>query len=298
MKEYDIFLKKQPEGEIIVYMLTYYANFSVRNGLLVNIDAYEKALKKLSISNRLGLQANVSSMTKRTFEQVQDGIGITAYPNFLAKKYVEYIEPNIINIKTPAIDIAPVMLLGEVRDSIKVSQSVAELKRSLERFSEKFCVQANIAEMTKVCFECYGEEFALAPVVDDLLYRDIHFNGASSIELKASASAALKRYRLLIELDNNCILGSMIPLLDVDNNRLSTIDNRSLLELMYQMTDKRPFIDTTLIQGYTFLHGVDSKMLADIDGETLDKLSYTIPSDLPYIDNMTLEELDYVILED
>lgn len=298
MKEYDIFLKKQPEGEIFVYMLTYYANFSVRNSLLIDIDAYEKALKKLTINNRLVLQAKVAGTKKRAFERVQNGIGITASPNFLVKKYVEYIEPNIINIKTPEIDVVPVMLLNGITDGIEISQSLSELKYGLEKFSNEFQVQANIAEMTKVVFEQYNDGLILKPVVDDLLYRDVHFNGASAIELAASASAALKRYRLLVELDNNCILGDMIPLSDIDTDALSAVDNRSLLELMYQMSTEHPFIDTTLIQGYIFLREMDDKSLADIDGEILDKLSHTIPSDLPYIDNMTLEELDYVILED
>lgn len=298
MKEYDIFLKKQPEGEIIVYMLTYYANFSVRNGLLIDVDAHEKALKKLSISNRLGLQAKVAGTKKRAFERVQNGIGISASPNFLVRKYVEYVEPSIINIKTPEIDVVPVMLLDGVNSGIEVTQSLSELKYEMEKFSNEFQVQANIAEMAKVVFEQYDDGFVLEPAVDDLLYRDIHFNGASAIELAASASAALKRYRLLIELDNNCILGSMIPLSDIDTDAISAIDNRSLLELMYQMSTEHPFIDTTLIQGYIFLREIDDKSLADIDGEILDKLSHTIPSDLPYIDNMTLEELDYVIFED
>lgn len=298
MREYDVLLKKQPEGNIFVYMLTYYSNFSVKNGLIIDIDAYEKAMKKLSISNRLGVQAVVSSTNKRDFEKVQNGLVIAATPNISARKFVEYIEPIIINIKPPEIDIIRVMILNGVNNGIEISQSLSELKYSLEKFSDEIHMQTDISEMTKVCVERYDDGFILTPYVENLLYRDIHFNGASAIEVAAAASAALKRYRLLIELDENCILGNMIPLLDIDDNAVSDIDDRRLLELMYQMTDEHPFIDTTLIQSYIYLREVDGKSLADIDAEILDALSYTLPADLPYIDNMTLEELDYVILED
>lgn len=204
MKEYDVFLNKQPEGEIIIYMLPYYGNFSVQNGLLIDAEVYAKITKKLHINDRIGLQAVVLSSNKHAFERVQNGIVITASTNFLAKKYVEDIETNIISIKVPDIDVVPTKVLYGADNSIGILESLSELKLCSEKFSSQLnIVQADISEMIKSSFEQCDGQIMLMPAIDDLLYRDSHLKGASAIGLTAFASIMLKRYRLLYEMDDN-----------------------------------------------------------------------------------------------
>ncbi len=279
-------------------MFTYYANLSVRQSLLIDTDLYEKAIKRIYAGNRLGLRARVSSTNKRGFERARNEIGIKASTSFHVKKFLNEIEPNIINMKAPQINIASVKFLNGLGNGIQTSQTLAELKHGLERFSDKLHILADVSEMKKICSEQYNGRLDLLPGIDNLLYRDTRFNGTSRIALEASVKASLKRCRLLIELDNNCALGGMIPLSDIDSGALSAIDGGSLLQMSYEMSTDKPFIDTTLIQGYIPLRDADAESLADIDGKTLETLSLTLPPDLPYIDNMTLEELDFVTLED
>lgn len=234
MKEYDIFLQKQPEGEIIIYMLAYYVNLSVRNGLLINAGLYEKAIKKIYAENCLEIQAKISKINKHIFERIQTQIGIAASSNFSAKKFVDSVGPDIIHIKTPEINVTPVELLSGANNDIEISQTLLELKYGAESVFDEFQVSADVSEIKKRDFEQYNDGILPVCRVDGIFYRDIYFNGTSSVELDASAGMALKRYRLLTELDNNSMADSQIPLSDSGGSGgVLSVDSMTLEELDY-----------------------------------------------------------------
>lgn len=227
MKEYDIFLREPPEGEIIVSMLPYYAGFSPQNGLLLDVSAHERALKKLRVSSHIGIHPDVSSTKKRAFERSNHRICIALSPVFSEKKSLGRVNPNAICIQIHSLNVVSTLFLGNAENPIKISQSLSDTKHGFERASVGPVVHAGIAEIAELKFEQCDNKISIAPLVGSLAYKDITFNGSSAVQQTVSVNVSLNRRRPLAEVDS--INGNgYSALADIDNMTLEELDNITL----------------------------------------------------------------------
>lgn len=181
MKEYNIFLKNQPHGNLIIYMLPYWSSISpTAIKLLINSALKETAIKKLKVPNEIVIGAGIKSTLKKSFEQFHDPIrvdagGITTQ-NLATRTDIEICTRDGIEIiAVKRVDTLPV-------DEIKNAGAIANKIRVGAGGIATACLETSDGNSI---FTQDGDEVVAVRIADDveLYFRQVIDKEESKIEI-------------------------------------------------------------------------------------------------------------------
>lgn len=234
MKEYNIFLKRQPEGKIIIYMLPYHSTLSLDAlKILLDVDVKETAKKMISVTDGIVLSAKVLGTLKRALEKFQNEISIEAggilsghlctrdddcictrdgveidavqrspYLPVLEMKNIGTISNSIEigagGVKDSTLPVFYRQILNEVVIGIELQSSADFTKKTAEHFDNAILIKAEVSDTVERVFEEGDSPIEIGADLEDLKYK-IRVVASNLIQLSASVSVGTKRKRWLSE---------------------------------------------------------------------------------------------------
>lgn len=306
MKEYDIFLKRRlAEGTIIVYSLPYRDGVSVVNRVILQaMLSYFALQKKIAVSNQSSLLAELDEMLATVSERIGDQVCLDAHAK-LALKYQNELEQAVMELDIPTFVLfAQSFFAFENQIGIQVSQpegytkssignalskmsllvaSLGEQKQVFEAIQNRTVFQADSLAFVKHDFEQGESAMEIGPASPELYYRytmgmeaafaiaasigetEFHYSlgdGSSAMSITTSKPETAAEKRLQI---NNAI--EMFSSLVVETISMFAVSNSAEILSALNAGMKR----------YRLLSELDDKALTEID-------------------NMTLKDLDFVVL--
>lgn len=307
-KEFDIYLKNRlTQCDIIVYSIPYRDGLTAANRIILESCLESYALQKF-IAEEVGseLTSHIDKMIKVCSERLDIGAGLDTSLEFQthyvlnptpAAMYSVAPEPLVIlrnilftvedaiNLGVAPLDARIAKSLGggssvvlsdaSVRDALKLGilREKAELEIGAEPIvtnaQKKISTAAHIesdAELTMLCYRLYTASEAMMQIAASVLGTEIHFSfggGASSIELSADVSdESFTKYET--------VRSAVIAAIDLVEGLIQ------YFAPVYGGIGITASMDTILKR---------LRLLSEVDDAALSSL-----------DDMTLEEIDYVIL--
>lgn len=308
MKEFDIYLNKRlTECDIIVYSIPYRDGLTAINRLILESCVESYTLSKfIAVQTGSALVSHIDEMLKVCNERLNNGVNIGVLAEFdthysvrpnevgivvsadrvelLATSFLE--AKNALQIAAEPLDARLAKQLGRGHSEIELQSTVEEtLKNSIEQFSPPVILGAEVgktnkrgfiqtdagipigSEVASLCYRIYDTVSVALQISASVLETEIHYSlgrGESGIELSADVGEGDYATKYLAAQNEVGILAvaveSLRQFMEPDDNALALDMDASCILRRY-------------------------RLLGEMDNDEL--LSY---------DDMTLEDVDYVIL--
>lgn len=307
-KEFDIYLNNRlTQCDIIVYSIPYRDGLTVMNRIILESCLDNYLLQKfVAAQTSSELVAHIDEMIKICREKLSVGMAIGADVEMsvhyalspedaaivLGQNNVSLTASSFIATENAVVlDVEPLLALvgkslGGGESSILFDQSVyKEIKNSIERYEDGIGVSAQVTGTAKR--GSISVESAVVPMADvtDLCYR-LHCAGETALALAASVLGTEIHFSLGSG-SSGIVLGA-----EVDGDRVTKFETaQNTLMLLAELTDQlTQFMEPepTAVELFADMQPIVKRhrLLGEMDESTL--VSF---------DEMTLAELDYIILE-
>lgn len=306
MKEYDIFLKRRlTEGTIIVYSLPFRDGVSVVNRVVLQaMLSYFSLQKKIAVANQSVLVAEVDEMLATVSEKIGDQVCLKANAA-LTTKYRNELEQAAMKLDIPAFTLfAQSFFALESQIGIQVSQPIAYAKSSLGDAESAMAIVAKSLAEQKQVFDIVQNQAVFR--ADPLTFQKHGFeSGSSVIGIDQTSPELLYRYTTgmeaafaiaasIGETEFHYSLGDGSSAIGIEISEPETIVEKKLLignaiEMFYELV-----VETISL----FAVSNDAEILMTLDAgmKRHRLLSELDDNTLAEIGDMTLEELDFVVL--
>lgn len=306
-KEFDIYLNNRlTQCDIIVYSIPYRDGLTAMNKLILESCIEEYTLMKfIAMQTESELVSHIDEMLKTCCERLTLDTNIDASAKFNVL-YAAHPEPATIELSADdvkmlatsftdvesAMQIVAAPLLAYIGKSVGSGESTMELdataseaKHSIEKFSSLMELDAKIEKTNTQSFLDIGCSVPIASEVANLCYR-ISTAVDTAIEITAAVLGTEIHFSFGSG-ENAIVLGADIDGGDVVTKHLAIESTVSIL------ADVTEYITQ-------FMHPTDSSMSFGMDAESIIKryrlLGEMDANSLASYDDMTLEEVDYIIL--
>lgn len=306
MKEYDIFLKRRlTEGTIIVYSLPFRDGVSAVNRVVLQaMLSYFSLQKKIAVANQSALVAEVDEMLATVSEKIGDQVCLKANAA-LTTKYRNELEQAAMELDIPAFTLfAQSFFTLESQIGIQVSQPIAYTKSSLGDAESTMAIVAKSLAEQKQVFDIVQNQTVFR--ADPLTFQKHGFeSGSSAIGIDQTSPELLYRYTTgmeaafaiavsIGETEFHYSLGDGSSAIGIEISEPETIAEKKLqignaIEMFYELV-----VET--ISLFTVSNDAEILMILDAGMKRHRLLSELDDNTPAEIDDMTLEELDFVIL--
>lgn len=306
-KEFDIYLNNRlTQCDIIVYSIPYRDGLTAMNKLILESCIEEYTLMKfIAMQTESELISHIDEMLKICCERLTLDTNLDASAKFNVL-YAAHPEPATIELSADEVKMlatsftdaesamqivaAPLLAyvgksVGSGESAIELDATVSEVKRSIEKFSSLMELDAKIEKINTQSFLDIGCGVPIASEVANLCYRI-----STAVDTAMEITAAVLGTEIHFSLgsgENAIVLGA-----DVDGGDIVTkhLAIESTVSILADVTE-------SITQ---FMHPTESSMLFGMDAESIIKrhrlLGEMDADALVSYDDMTLEEVDFVIL--
>lgn len=306
-KEFDIYLNNRlTQCDIIVYSIPYRDGLTAMNKLILESCIEEYTLMKfIAMQTESELVSHIDEMLKICCERLTLDTNIDASAKFNVL-YAAHPEPATIELSADEVKMlatsftdaesamqivaAPLLAyvgksVGSGESAIELDATVSEVKRSIEKFSSLMELDAKIEKINTQSFLDIGCSVPIASEVANLCYRI-----STAVDTAMEITAAVLGTEIHFSLgsgENAIVLGADVDGGDVVTKHLAI---ESTVSILADVTE-------SITQ---FMHPTESSMLFGMDAESIIKrhrlLGEMDADALVSYDDMTLEEVDFVIL--
>ena len=306
-KEFDIYLNNRlTQCDIIVYSIPYRDGLTAMNKLILESCIEEYTLMKfIAMQTESELVSHIDEMLKTCLERLSLGVDINASAKFNVL-YAARPEPALIEISADdvkmlatsftdansALQITAAPLLAYIGKSVGNGESTivfdvqaSETKYSVERTPSTMELDADIEKINTQNFLDIGCSVPIVSEVANLCYRI-----STAVDTAMAITAAVLGTEIHFSLGS----GESAVVLNADVGGGDTVTK-------YMAIENTVSILTDVTESITqFMHPTESPMLFGMDAESIIKryrlLGEMDADTLAFYDDMTLEEVDFVIL--
>lgn len=308
MKEFDIFLNKRlTECDVIVYSIPYRDGLTVVNRMILESCLESYTLQKfVAVQFGSELVAHIDEMIKTCYERLGLGVGIGASAEFqklytacpkeigmeIAQEKVKLLSISFTDAES-ALQIAVAPLAAQIAKSagggstgVVMNQSVrGTLKSSIEKFVSSTQILADVSNTVKRTHNTVDNRVEFCSELADLCYR--FYTGANTAVQIAAAVLGTELHYSLGYGKSGIVIGADVS--DGDYaTKYETVSNvvsvlAEAIESIVQIVSP-PEHKILILSEASFIKR-RYRLLYEMDPDTL--ISY---------DNMSLDDVDYVIL--
>lgn len=310
MKEFDIFLNKRlTECDIIVSAIPYRDGLTIIDRIILECCLETYLLQKfIAVQSDSELTAHIDEMIKTCYEKLNFGIELSADAEFSSTSYIQPIHSEI------ELSADPVKLFAETYEQVTsdIELAVDPFKPTLKKYlgggSSTIEQDVELRKIIKRCMERFENGLSIGAIVEgtiehnfehavsaidvnadlkDLLYR-VYRTGESMMEI-AAVVKSIQLHRILGDAEVGFTIGSDVVNGDVTQKFLSVDSNLQMLvsvtSLIIQFMEPEEITSTLYAEAGAILRRF--RKVVEVD-----------PFDINDIDSMTLDWLDYVVLEE
>lgn len=308
MKEFDIFLNKRlTECDIIVYSIPYRDELTIVDRLILESCLESYILQKF-VALQFGseLVAHIDEMIKTCYEKLNLGVEIGAsvafqkhnsiYPKEIgveiSQEKVKLLSVLLTDAEN-AIQIATAPLLAQIAKSpgrgsseIILEQSVRDtLKTDIEKFAPPLLISA-VAPFIKHDYDRFDTKIEIYSELPDIFYR-FYAGTGSNMLLLSSEVLAITLYCFLGYVETNIVIGA-----DVSDGDFAT---------KYEVASNVVSILADVIESIIQIVSPSDHAIQIVSEVTAIKRRHRLlyeldPDTLQFYDDMSLEDVDYVII--
>jgi len=309
MKEFDIYLRERlTKCDIIVYSIPYRDGITVFDRMILESCLENYILQKfVAVQTGSELVSHIDRMIKTCYERLNFGMTIGAsaevsiffpiYPNHVSMELTSEVAKVLANTFEKAenslVFAADPLLLyygksvGSGSSSLVLNQSIRNtLKNSIEQFTNGIAFTSSLGELSKLGVEQYKDGIIFVAELTNLCYR-VHQMGETALQLAASIQ----------EIELHYSLGGGGSDIVLDAGVDDTVMNKyfaaeTAIRIIAEVTELISQYMEMPVQAIVFGAEAGSmlrrfRLLGEVDDDALSAM-----------DEVTLDELDYIVLEE